>query len=603
MSNKTIQLLSYGLFALAAAIAAWMYTRAQSQLLWGYAPLLLYVSLYAGGFLLATYRKDGTVIKRNLLSGCAGLLLGLGFPGLVPFPFLLLVALVPLILLQLELQEAKAPVKTVFFHGFSAFVLYNLLATYWVTNTGFFAGLFAVLVNSLLMCIPWLFYYWTARRSPSIGYLGFAAAWLSFELLHYNWSLNWPWLTLGNGFMQFPELVQWYEWTGIFGGTAWILAANYLGAKVVDGLFGKILSSSPGAHKRPLLLMAFTVILPISASLVRYFAYQSPGYEQVSVAAIQPNFEPHFEKFSGNQAAQLDTFLRLSKAALDEGSVDYLIYPETSFSRIDEDRVDDAIATKALRDNLTGKGARYLITGIDAYHIFADGEPYTEAVRFFDRGRNGTIALEAINGAAQLALDSTQTPTQTYRKGVFVPGAESFPFKDVLFFMEPFVNSLGGTVAGRGTQATRDPFTSETAAIAPVICYESVFGEYFTGYVKEGAQAAFVVTNDGWWDNTAGHRQHLWLSSLRAIETRRAVVRSANMGACAFIDQRGHVQSRTSYGEEGHLRGEITLNDELTLYVRYGDIIARIGVLVFLMVLLANVARTIRPAAFEKDEA
>ena len=598
MPNTPRRITGYGSLLLAAATAVWMYTRAQSEQLWAYGPLVLYFSLYAGVFLLATYRADGNVRKRNILSTGSGLLLGFGFPGYLPFPFLLLIALVPLLYLAKQLRTADAPVRTVLAHGFSTFVLYNLLATYWVTNTGFFAGLFAIVVNAGLMCIPWLFYYWTAKRSPNISYLAFAAAWISFEFLHHNWSLNWPWLTLGNGFMQFPEVVQWYEITGVFGGSVWILAVNYLAYRASLAIYQPDLAP---ARRRPNYYLLALVLLPVLGSLIRFWRYAEPPGKTVTVAAIQPNLEPHFEKFNGQREAQLDTFLELSQAALTAGPVDYLLYPETSFDYVVE---DDPLANGSLlaaSEGLYGKEAKYLMTGVDGYHIFGPGEPVSPAVRY-QRRSSGDIAYEAINGAVQINLESGDD-TQTYRKGVFVPGAESFPFKNVLFFMEPLVNSLGGTVAGRGTQEKRTPFRSETAAIAPVICYESVFGEYFTGYIKEGAQAAFVMTNDGWWDNTAGYRQHLWLSSLRAVETRRAVVRSANVGACAFIDQRGVVQSRTPYDQAGFLRGEVKLNDAVTPYVRFGDILARIAVLIFTMTLLTNIARTVRPAAFARDDA
>ena len=599
MPDSYKKIAAFILLTLGVATGAWMYYRNAAGALWGYLPLLLYVCLYAGVWLLATTGKDVAARKRNALSASAGLLLGLGFPGFVPIPLLLLVALVPLLYLMRELCEINASVARVFLHGFSAFVLYNLLASYWVTNTGFFAGLFAVVINSLLMCVPWLFYYWTARRSPSVAFLAFSAAWLSFEFLHYNWSLNWPWLTLGNGFMQFPELVQWYEVTGVFGGSAWILATNFLVYRVLLAQFRP--ASAPAAAPKYSWLAAL-ILVPTLGSLVRYWTYDAGEGRTISVAAIQPNFEPHFEKFTVTPTARLDTFLRLSTAALAAGPVDYLVYPETSFGNIDEKRATESAGIKILRERLGGAGTKYLITGIDAYKIFAPGEALSPAVRHSNRGTNGTVAYEALNGALQVSLTDATAEFQTYRKGVFVPGAESFPFKDYLFFMEPLVNSLGGTVAGRGTQATRDPFTSEAAAVAPVICYESVFGEYFTDYIREGAQAIFVMTNDGWWDNTAGHRQHLWLSSLRAVETRRPVVRSANVGACAFIDQRGRITARTRYDEEGFLRGEMQLNDAVTWYVRLGDIIARVAVLIFVMALLVNVVRTVRPAAYPTDK-
>lgn len=586
MSHTFYRLTGFLLLFLAAAVAGWMYYRTQQQLLWGHAPLFLYLALYGGVLALLTYRADGSVRRNNGLSTLSGMLLGFGFPGIVPIPFLLLIAFVPLGVLHRKLRERGAGYGRVFAHGFSTFLLFNVLTTYWVTNTGLGAGLVAVVANSLLMCLPWLGFHWTARRSPRIAYLAFAVGWMSFEYLQYNWELNWPWLTLGNGFMQWPSLVQWYEVTGVFGGSAWILACNYLALQRYTAP-----ATAPRTSRR-LAVAGLVFVLPLLGSLVRFVTYEPGNTGEITVAAVQPNMEPHYEKFSGNRKAQLATFVRLSQAALAGGPLDYLLYPETSFGGVAEDDPLAAPAVKTLRKELAGSGLRYLVSGVGAHHVFGPDEPLTAAARPF---RNGKGYYERLNAALQ--VDLATGATQTYRKGVFVPGAESFPFRNTLFFLEDFVNSLGGTVAGNGTQDRRLPLTGEAARVAAVICYESVFGEYFTDYVNEGAQAIFVLTNDGWWDNTAGHRQHLWLSSLRAIETRRNVVRAANVGACAFIDQRGHISSRTHYDEEGFLRGTMLLNDARTLYVRWGDVLARIALLLTGMIVLSNVARSLRKAA------
>jgi apolipoprotein N-acyltransferase len=94
-----------------------------------------------------------------------------------------------------------------------------------------------------------------------------------------------------------------------------------------------------------------------------------------------------------------------------------------------------------------------------------------------------------------------------------------------------------------------------------------------TNYIRNGADFITIITNDGWWGNTPGHRQHLAMASLRAVETRRAIARSANTGISAFINQRGDVLQATRYWEQAALRGELRLNRELTFYVRYGDYI------------------------------
>ena len=137
---------------------------------------------------------------------------------------------------------------------------------------------------------------------------------------------------------------------------------------------------------------------------------------------------------------------------------------------------------------------------------------------------------------------------------------------------------LGGTVSMKTTQENRVAFTgTDGTKVGPVICYESVYGDFVTGYVQEGAQFLAIITNDAWWGNTQGHKQHLNYARLRAIETRRSIARSANTGISAFIDQKGAITKELGYGLRGSLKGTINTNDRLTFYVRYGDYLAKLA--------------------------
>ena len=129
--------------------------------------------------------------------------------------------------------------------------------------------------------------------------------------------------------------------------------------------------------------------------------------------------------------------------------------------------------------------------------------------------------------------------------------------------------------------------------VAPVICYESVYGEFLAGYIRKGAQLIFVITNDGWWGDTPGYRQHFTFSQLRAIESRRSVARSANTGTSAFINQRGEAFQMTPYWEPAVIRQKINANDRITFYVRYGDYIARICAYVSALLLLITISRNL----------
>jgi apolipoprotein N-acyltransferase len=121
-----------------------------------------------------------------------------------------------------------------------------------------------------------------------------------------------------------------------------------------------------------------------------------------------------------------------------------------------------------------------------------------------------------------------------------------------------------------------------------------VYGEYFTDFVQNGAEVLFIITNDGWWRDTPGHRQHFDFARLRAVETRRAIARSANTGRSGFITSRGDVRETLEWEERGTITADVALNRRTTLYVRFGDWICRISLLVLGLSVLYFIAYRIR---------
>ena len=111
-----------------------------------------------------------------------------------------------------------------------------------------------------------------------------------------------------------------------------------------------------------------------------------------------------------------------------------------------------------------------------------------------------------------------------------------------------------------------------------------MYGEHCAKYVRAGARLLTVITNDAWWGDTPGYRQHLNYARLRAIETRRDIARCGNTGISALIDQKGRILTRTPWWESVILRGTVNLSSRETFFVRVGDIVGR--VCVFLTVLL-----------------
>ena len=82
------------------------------------------------------------------------------------------------------------------------------------------------LLNSTMMSLVFLFIIFT-KKDRNLSWVGiFVALWICFEKFHSSWEFSWPWLTLGNAFGGWHQWVQWYDTTGVFGGSLWILTAN-----------------------------------------------------------------------------------------------------------------------------------------------------------------------------------------------------------------------------------------------------------------------------------------------------------------------------------------------------------------------------------------
>lgn len=515
--------------------------------------------------------------QKYFLAISAGLLLWLAWPPLPFFP-LLFIGFVPVLWLEEECTSSGNSAKSFFGYGYLALLCWNLLTTWWVGATVFgtkdistaFAGIFANTANPLLMCIPLLAFHHTKKRlGAAWGYVSLVAYWITFEFIHLRWDLTWPWLTLGNGFAQFPQFVQWYAYTGVFGGTAWILAANILIYKLMRKIMQRNAAvQGYAALKRNYLAVLAVLLIPTIISLLLYFTYREKGTEK-QVVLVQPNINPYTEKFDpGTLEQQLQTMFQLSAEKTNQ-QTDYLVWPETAIPKgifINNLEADKSIVL--LRQFLTPYPNLKLVAGINAYMKYEESE--TSTARYSEGGH---FWYDAFNTAIQ--MDSTDH-IPFYHKSKLVPGVEQMPYPELFKFLEPLSIQMGGISGSLGKQDEREVFKSpDSTGAAPMICYESVYGEYVTEYVRRGAHLLFVITNDGWWGNTAGYKQHLQYARLRAIETRRDLAQSANTGISAFINQRGDIMQATAWWQPAAIKATMHANTELTFYVRYGDYLGR----------------------------
>jgi len=528
-------------------------------------------------------------ITKLLLAILTGLLMTFGWPE-HGFPLLLFAGLVPLMLVEHEQWKNRKDNSWfgIFGYSYLAFLVWNALTTYWINGSTLVGAIAAIVLNTMFMSIVFTAFHITHRvmRGGTSSYLALIGYWMSFEYLHLRWDLNWPWLNLGHGFAAYNRWIQWYEYTGVFGGTLWILLVNILIFFILRDIFEK------AVLKRALWLRSAIIVLfiavPIIVSLIMYRNYVEKS-SPVDVVVIQPNIDPYNEQYELGPAVILERMLTLARSKADSNT-QFIVCPESALQEyVWEDRFEQSQSLRTLRQFNRQYKQLSFVTGMSTRKLYEDGEPLSLTARKF---KDAEKYYDSYNTALFVKHDST---FQKYHKSKLTPGVEKMPYPRLFKFLENYAIDLGGTVGSLGIDDVRMPFiVNDTLRIAPCICYESVYGEFMNGFIRNGANLIFVITNDGWWGNTPGHRHHLLFSSIRAIETRRSIARSANTGISCFINQRGDIQQRTAYWTPVAIRQQINANDYLTFYVRYGDYLGRIGLLVAGLMALLSISFGIR---------
>ncbi|GAB4259718.1 MAG: hypothetical protein Kow0079_16730 [Vicingaceae bacterium] len=313
-----------------------------------------------------------------------------------------------------------------------------------------------------------------------------------------------------------------------------------------------------------------------------YNAYEESG-KQVEVVVVQPNIDPYNEKFDGlPDEQQVDRLINLGLKEI-TNETDFLVAPETA---LPSGYWENEIKTyfwydrfKALTDTFPNLN---IVSGLSSYQAYENfSEAPTPTARPFN---DGSGWYDAYNSSI---LINNANEGEIYHKSKLVLGVERLPFAWLLKPLENFALDLGGTVGSLGTQKEPTVFQSNNHVnFGTAICYESGYGEYFSDFVKKGAEIMFVITNDGWWEDTPGYKQHLSFSKLRAIETRRSIARSANTGISAFINQKGEILKSTNWWEQAVIKSKLYLNNKQTFYTKHGDMIGRIASFLAVLMLL-----------------
>ena len=516
------------------------------------------------------------------------------FVVLMSLPFLVphcgplaLFGFVPL--LCMERIAAQEKMKRFWLWHYGVFVLWNAATTFWVCHATVGGGIFAVLANALQMSLVFGLFRWVKKRlGGALPYIFLAAAWIAWERWYLvSADISWPWLVLGNAFARSLRLVQWYEVTGTLGGSLWVWMANL-------AVFGTMVKLSDGSWNRfnvkakvaivAGLVLVFTV--PPAGSAVLWHRAAPAAEETLPVLILQPNIDPYQKFVAMTQEEQDALLIEQANLACKDSTPVLVLAPETFTNNISTAAVTENRSFHRYQAFVRSHPAAAFLFGASTYDLYSSSKKPTLTAR----GSPGRW-YDAHNSAI---VTDTSGRYEIFHKSKLVVGTEMTPYPRVFVPLDDWLSrqmGVSGLMARDLGQKEISLLHAHGIPIGCAVCYESVYGEYCTGYVRKGARMLTIITNDAWWGNTPGYRQHLSYASLRAIETRRDIARCGNTGISAFIDRRGTLVSESPWWQKTTLRGAVGLYDGETFFVRNGDITGRICVFLFVLLLAAAVVR------------
>ncbi|NOX18600.1 MAG: apolipoprotein N-acyltransferase [Chlorobi bacterium] len=516
-----------------------------------------------------TPERKKTRRAERILAVASGIFMGAAFPPL-PFYYFIFVGLIPY-LSVIERKKGLGEInRTTYLFAF----VFNLITLYWVgswtPNADKFlmvSGVALLFFNPILFLIPSTLYYFTKKLfNARIALYLLPFFWASYEYAYTVTEFRFPWLTLGNGLPYANSFIQIADIVGVYGLTFFIIIINvflYLGVK-------RYLK-----EKRPdfkYVLIAFLIFLfPLIYGHYKLRNFKPSG-RMLKVGLIQPDFDPTNKWSAGSVDEQLQIYLRLSEKTIREGAK-LVVWPETALPVYLLSPGNERTLRKIRK--FCDSANVFIMTGIPDVVFYPDSAAAPSDAK---RTKSGKSFYTSYNSV--ILFSPTETEIQKYHKIMLVPFGERVPLVDVLPFLGDLIKwevGLSGWNVGkeqndfylRGISPNGLSAVKDTVNAAGIICIESIYPDFVSTFVKEGAEFIAVVTNDSWYGDSSGPYQHKGMSVIRAVENRRSVIRAANGGISCLINPLGLTVKETKMFEQTAITVNVPLRKKLTFYTKH----------------------------------
>lgn len=485
--------------------------------------------------------------------------------------YLSFIAFIPLFFAADYILSYKRPLLTFALQLLVALVVFYLWVGLWILQTANLGFLLAfAIVLPFLLLVP--FYILFKKKGNKYAALYFIAAWLTVEMIQSYFQLGSPFYNLGNNLGANPKIIQWYEFTGASGGTLWILAVNFLVYSFIKTL---ITDRKRWIQKSAVLLAV--LFIPVIISSIIYSNYKEKGAPS-EVLVVHPSTDNRDVKYRKNIYELMDIYLDIMLPELTERT-EYVVLPETAITNAGwVKNLNRNKVFNYFHEHTDSFPDLKLVTGAVAYEEIPNVKKINNykkipGIRYSENYKTWYYTYNAA-----LHIEKNQ-PVQMRVKEGLVPFQEYAPYPLIL----PRISPVGIDFQFSPRENNREVFTSSNnLKTASIICYEVVFSRIFYEAARNGAQAFFVMLNEGWYESEKVPRQFLQLSVIKAIETRRSIAHASNLGISAFINQRGEVITKTQSKTADFLKHEIKMNRKTTFIARIGNYI---GILSFITII------------------
>ncbi|MGP8174656.1 MAG: apolipoprotein N-acyltransferase [Terracidiphilus sp.] len=552
-------------------------------------------------------------------TGLSAGLLELPFPLAGPLPVWRTVfawfGLVPLLwaLLSPACADGPRPLRRGFLLAYLCGVLWYIGNCYWVRDTMLRYGDMPPLAPMLLLLgfslVLGLYFglfglgVMLVRRATGSTRLALAAApilWAALELAAARIT-SVPWDQLGYSQVDNTLLNQLAPWTGVYGISFVLVAANALIASGSLVPWKRVTPGQPRWRLKALfggetwrvfglgvfaIACAGTEVLPPTPTPTATAVLIQPNLDVASenLWSGPGEWDRHIAEFKRLAAEQCKSYIAgIPQTGAPEGEIvcppypthpDLVVWPESPAPFVEQ----DARFQQAL-----GSIAREVQAPLVVGNVGMDFSAEEQSWRDYN---------------SALVISATGARVGRYDKIHLVPFGEYIPFKRLLFFAHKLTGRVSEFSRGEDRKVFRLPTTNNGAHRYGVfICYESVFADEVRHFAQLGAEVLVNISDDGWYGDTSAPWQHLNMARMRAIENRRWLLRDTNNGVTAVIDPYGRVRQSIPRHQTDALPASYAFRDDITFYTAHGDLFGWLCVLLSFVVVAWSGRKLLRQLA------